>query len=503
MTNPMAEAFPLPDDSDDDLELENCGAVSGILAQRLEQLRDEGWLRGVLESALASMTAAKPAVSGWQIEYCKIKPNRDIHVALVVRLAGPSNGAGARRLSCTLFPSAEACRLKFAEDERSPLLDSTRRQLEAAGFSRAVAVLDDPALILRAFPVDPLLPGLAPATDMETMQAIFARTLEPCRRSPEPPRVRHEILHYKPRRSCAIHYMIQPGGGADGEPAPTIRAYGKLARDDRGERNYRLLTAAWEAAVASGGLWRAARPIEHIARWRLLLQEAVQGRDFRLVFGELTPDDISPAQMERVSALLTAIARAIHSVQQAPIDPGPVLTFERLFAAQDRNLHYMQGLQPDLARQLAAIRIEAERLERETTASPLVFSHGDFAHGNVLIEDDSVGIIDFDKACMAEPEYDVAYFLTHMRSFGIRHPRRMPHVVQLSRVFREAYLELAPQISQERLALYEALDFSAYVLRNFRKQSHQGQWLAWAEAQVAAAWEALGMAAGGKGAVPR
>ena len=103
----------------------------------------------------------------------------------------------------------------------------------------------------------------------------------------------------------------------------------------------------------------------------------------------------------------------------------------------------------------------------------------------------------------AEEAFDVAYFLTHMWSFGIRHPKRMKHVAKLSLDMRQSYLELAPEVSSERLALYEALDFAAYVLRNFRKQSHQEQWLAWAGAQIEAAWDRLGVAAGSKGALPR
>jgi aminoglycoside phosphotransferase len=492
---------PLQDESDDELEPEEGGEVSGLLARRLEQLREERWLAPVLETALARMTGADPRVSGYEIEYCKIKPNREINIALRARLTGPTGAElPPQRLSCTLLPSPEACRLKAEEEATHAPHEPTRRRLEAAGFARAVAVLDDPAIIVRLFPVDPALPGLAAATDPEEMTSLFADRLEACRRTGAAPGgFRHEILHYKPRRSCAVRYTLDLSNGTG---PSTCGVYGKLSRDDRGVRHHQLLTAAWEAGLASGGLWRAARPVGYVPEWRLLLQEAVPGRDFRLVFAELTPDDVTPAQLDRVGGLIDAIARAIRGVQRAPIPAGPRMTFERLYASQERNLRYMSGMQPRLAEELAAIRRELERLERQTEPGPLVFSHGDFAHGNVLIEGERVGIIDFDKAGGAEPAYDVAYFLTHMRSFGIRHPRRMPHVTRLGERFRETYLALAPEVSPRRLALYEALDFAAYVLRNFRKQSHQASWLGWAEGQVAAAWERLGAAAGTKGALP-
>jgi Ser/Thr protein kinase RdoA (MazF antagonist) len=483
----MATDVMPPDDSDDDLD--DGGEVVGVLAQRLEQLRDPRWLTGVLDSALAQMAAAPVAVTGHDIEYCKIKPNRDINVAVRARLSAGGAAAVPQLLSCTLYANAEACRLRNPAAGVEPVAAATRARLAAAGLQRPFAVLDDPAMVVHAFPVDPALPGLAPATTVEAMLPLFAARLQDRRRAPR--ELLLEVLHYKPRRSCAIHYTMDADGGA--QPA---RVYGKLSRDDRGAFHNRLLAAAHAASLRGDGLWQAARPVAWVPEWRLLLQEAVPGRDFRLVFAELTPDQATAAQLERAGSLLDAIARAVHDLQRAPVTDGPTMTFERLLAAQDRNLHYMTGLQPQLAADLAAIRQQAARLAGTIPAGPLVFSHGDFAHGNVLVDGDRVGIIDFDKAGAAEAAYDVAYFLTHMWSFGIRHEKRMPHVVQLCARFRAAYAELAPEVSARRLALYEALDFAAYVLRNFRKQSHQANWLHWARAQVAAAWDRLAVAAG-------
>ena len=487
----MNSEDPLYQDNDDELETDD-GAVTGVLARRLEQLRDAKWLNSVLESALAQMMTTGPRVTAHDIDYCKIKPNRDINVALRARLG--SNGGVPHRLSATFYASPATCRMKHAEDAQHEPLPATRQQLLAAGFVRPVAVLDEPAMILRAFPMDPALPGLAAATDTSEMLPLFASRLEACRRTGVAPRgFTHEILHYKPRRSCAIHYRIDLGGD-------TARVYGKLSRDERGQHHHQLLTSAFEAASASGGAWRAARPMGYVEQWRLLLQEAVPGRDFRLVFADLTPDDVTDAQLTQAGRLLDGIASAVRGLQRAPIVPGAMMTFEKLLGAQERNLHYMSKLQPGLAGELGAIRGEAIRLQRETRAGDLVFAHGDFAHGNLLIEGDRIGIIDFDKAGAAEPAYDVAYFLTHMWSFGLRHQKRMRHVQALCQRFRAAYLAQAPEVSSERLALYEALDFAAYVLRNFRKQSHQGSWLEWAQGQVAAAWDRLGVAAGRKGA---
>ena len=65
----------------------------------------------------------------------------------------------------------------------------------------------------------------------------------------------------------------------------------------------------------------------------------------------------------------------------------------------------------------------------------------------------------------------------------------------ISDLFRQACFEVVPEVSSRRLALYEALDLSAYVLRSFRKRSHQTEWLGWAKGQIASAWERLDHAA--------
>ena len=108
-----------------------------------------------------------------------------------------------------------------------------------------------------------------------------------------------------------------------------------------------------------------------------------------------------------------------------------------------KNLGYLGHWHPELAAEIAHIRHELRSWEQELPATPLTFAHCDFAHGNVLISERGVGIIDLDLAGQAEPAYDVAYFLTHLWSIGIRHPERQAHIARLCECFRNAYLDLA------------------------------------------------------------
>ncbi len=491
----MSNAHPIDHDGPPQATV----ATAQELSRVLEQFRDGDWTARIVEKAAASMTGRPVRVEACRVEYCKVKPNRDINLALAVRLRGLGDDGVTRRFSCTVFPDDEQGRAKFAWETGRPVPDPVRRRLQAEGFDRFTALLSGPAMVVRVFPVDPLLPGLAAATDVEQMTALLAEHLERCQRAGPPTELSYEILHYKPCRSCMVHYTVGLNGAAE---RATCRVYGKVYRDEHGARCDLALRAAWEACRAGDGTWRVARPVAYVAPWRLLLQEAVCGPEFRQVFGELTHDDATEPELRRAERLLSAVASAIRAFQSLPLRMGPRNSFTRLYTEQEHNLAYLKLCQPALAEQIAAIRAELARLEPQTEALPRVFCHGDFAHGNVIIEGDAVGIVDLDKVGSAEPVYDVAYFLTHMWSFGVRHPRRRPHVERLWRYFREAYLALAPDVPPRRLALYEALDFAAYVLRNFRKQSHQANWLIWAQGQVEAAWERLEEAAGTRGGQP-
>lgn len=473
-----------------------------VLTRRLAQLRDRPWMISVLDRALREMAGGAVEVEGYDIQYCKIKPWRNINVALELGLRWVRSGARERQqVSGTICATDEAGQRQFDEQRSRLTATATATPGEARRFPHSLAYMREMAMVLRVFPVDPVLTGLGPATDESRVLSALAAHLPECRDGGWRPReLRFDVVRYKPGRVCTLRYDVrleQPARRAERWQA----VYGKVFADERWQRIYALLDASWNAACASGGVWRAARPILTVPEWRLILQEGISGSQFRTVLGELSHDEATDAQLARLDVHLAAVARAVRTMQRAPVQLGPPCDFETLLARQARNLDHLRQVHPALAEEVARLREELLRLARVIPAQPLGLTHGDFAHGNVLLGDDGVGIIDFERAVQAEPAYDVAYFLTHLTSFGLRHPRRLAHIERLCEAFRRAYLNLAPEVPPERLALYEALDLAAYVLRNFRKQSHRASWLQWTHGQIRAAWERLGQVAGDARAV--
>ncbi len=464
--------------------------AAAILTSRLEQLRDRDYMKSVLQRALDDLSPRPGHVSDFEITYCKVKPWRDVSLALSVDSHAERTGVLHRQLvSGSMWASVDDAQTHWRDELASESQAGARR-----GVRASAVFVPELATVLRLFPADSVLTGLAPATDLARMSALLSEHLPECREGWRLRDLDVEPVHYKPARLCTLRYgatLDRPGGGE----SRRVHLFGKVYRDQRWQQSYETLASTWQASLASGGAWHAARPIVAVGEWRFVVQSGVPGERFRQALAQLTVDDAGPDQLRQIATHLAAVARAIHSMQQAPVRQGPELDFGALFGAQLRNLDYLRGMHDSTARELERLRRAIERVAAATPASELVLSHGDFAHGNVMLDGNEVGIIDFDRMGQAEPAYDVAYFLTHLTSFTLRHPRRAMHMQPLCDHFRAAYLELAPDVSPRRLALYEALDLSAYVLRNFRKQSHQARWLKWAGGQIESAWERLDHAA--------
>jgi hypothetical protein len=458
-----------------------------MLTERLGQLGEADCMKPALQQAVERLTAERVEVERYEIDHCKVTPWQDISIAVSLSVRSTKTGERSHRVvSGTILPDLGEAR------------DRLRREVPdavaAGGPGAPAALIADMAMIVRLFPDDSGLSGLRGATDSAAMYALLTTHLPECRDQGWTIRaLEYQPVQYKPGRLCTLRYTVTLDHPRLG--SKDVEVFGKVYRDERWRRAYDLLDATSQAAAASGGVWRAARPIAVVPEWRFVAQSAVAGRQFRHALGDLTRPDAQPDELREADRHVAAVARAIRAFQQSSIVSGPCLDFGFLFAAQRDNLEHLRQINPALAAELQALRAAIGRVAGESPASGLGPAHGDFAHGNVLVQTippvPSIGIIDFDRAGQAEPAYDVAYFLTHLSSFAMRHPERAAQVRELSDRLRGVYCGLAPGVPARRLALYEALDLSAYVLRNFRKRSHQPEWIGWATGQIAAAWERL------------
>ena len=121
----------------------------------------------------------------------------------------------------------------------------------------------------------------------------------------------------------------------------------------------------------------------------------------------------------------------------------------------------------------------------ETTAElPVCFSHGDYTYTQLIFDENTCGLVDFDTVCQAEPALDLGQFLAYMRlaarkaEDGILAKGGEPialDVDALSEQFVEMYIHTAELGSKDaeqlraRVAAYEIISLMRITLHSWQK----------------------------------
>ena len=114
--------------------------TGSVLALRLNQLRRTDCMKQFLEAALTQLTSEAVQVDAYQIEYCKIKPRREINVVFDLKLRwGGAQESLSRRFSCTIWSAVPKGWRQFVEESDRLAKDSLAGRPELAGFSRFMA----------------------------------------------------------------------------------------------------------------------------------------------------------------------------------------------------------------------------------------------------------------------------------------------------------------------------------------------------------------------------
>lgn len=271
-----------------------------------------------------------------------------------------------------------------------------------------------------------------------------------------------------------IEFDIETEDRAD---ADLRRCIGKIYKGDYGQEHFDVLSRLREAGFRPPSPFTVVYPVTYIADRCFLLQEKAPGSLLAdLIFGE--PDSA-------VVDALQAAAGWLAALHDAEVNAQPRLERVRmLVAGQGRELMELLPQQAPRVERLAAralTGLEARRL------TPLVPSHGDFHPKNVFITAEGrVTVIDFDTFGLQEQAADVAYILAQTAIMGYRRRGSFAATNQVRHCLLQAYLEAAPMLSGQRLALYlgmaflQSLHYELCTLRNGRTAIIE-PWLANAE----------------------
>jgi hypothetical protein len=253
-----------------------------------------------------------------------------------------------------------------------------------------------------AFPDDPALPGLAAA-----MHGGLVRR----RLRPRPAEVAVEPLRYRPRRRAVLRYRLPGGRTLFGKVVPPKRAG-------------RLLALAHALGGPGDAGLRLALPVGRIAPGALVLPflPGASLRDLLMAGGPLPAPD-------RVAALPEALHRRCLPALAGGAETRPAPAGDRAATRRRVDAGTALGAAQVVARLLPGEACAAERLAEaligraEASEPPEEWVvHGDLYESQVLVDGETLGLIDLDDLGPGDPLLDGANFCAHLLLLGTSGP---------------------------------------------------------------------------------
>lgn len=298
------------------------------------------------------------------------------------------------------------------------------------------------AAILGAEETDPAMPALDDARDPAGMAPLLQDLLPGDIRA-----LKIDLLRHKPGRRALLRYRIDTGDG-------TLNLLGKLRAKGADTR-----TPALHAALRAGGLdgcapCRVGVPAARgsIAAPALWLQDEVPG-------GVLT-DLLRPGGDTAPAARTgTALAR-LHATE---VPAGRNWTMADELDVLTRALTAVRTALPQQAARIDTIARAAADLMRRAGPFRPTGIHRDFYPDQVLIDGETVWLLDLDLYASGDPAIDVANFLAHLDEHGLRHHGDANALGGHAAAFIAGYDTVLPGIVHRRLAMLRFVSLARHI----------------------------------------
>jgi aminoglycoside phosphotransferase (APT) family kinase protein len=253
--------------------------------------------------------------------------------------------------------------------------------------------------------------------------------------------------------------------GSGGELA-TRRAYAKVYREgEEARRAHHVLRVLAEGTAREDHGFAVARPIAYVEEWQTLLLGEVPGT--RLLQIVRRRDDAGEA-----AVAVRQAARAVAGFHQFPFPEGllPV-------AAQDQE-ERLATVAETLRANNPGVASDVDRLVEEIggalDGSPLMPTHFDLKQGHMLVDEERVGLLDFDKLALGDPLIDVANLVATLGAEREGSERRGERRLALVDAFTEEYFAHVPAGWRDRFPARLALAALAEAATTGRGQRGRG-----------------------------
>lgn len=272
------------------------------------------------------------------------------------------------------------------------------------------------------------------------------------------------VLRYRPGKRCTVTVGEDSG-----------RRFGKVFADDRGALIHRGSEQLWAAAAAGSLGFDVARPLGWDPELRTLWQGAVAGHP-------ITAALQSPGAADLAFRMGAACASLATSGLQPPETFDGTAQCERTSRYATELECWLPGFGEELR---AAVGVLGERHSAYAGKAGAPIHGAPHAH-QWLDTGSRLGLVDFDRYCLGDPELDVATFIAETDF----EDGRSVAVDQINERFIAGYESVYGPLQMPLVQLYRTHKYIAKALKAARSVNPRG--LPKAERHLARAFDSLG-----------
>jgi hypothetical protein len=254
------------------------------------------------------------------------------------------------------------------------------------------------------------------------------------------------VVQYIPHHRCTIQFRQIKGGGP---------GFAKVFDSDVGRRIHGDGVALWNLAAQGELGFLVPRPGRWDEQNLTLWQGTVEGKPIRIsqLFDAKGPD------------LAYKMGRAIATFHQSNMTPSIIFDKETVLQQAKRHGTELLDREPQLRGEVKPLLGELQQAHDRATHKKSVPLHTDLHPEQWLEHETGLGLVDFDRIALGDPEYDVASFLTELEFKDKGRGR----ISKATKAFWNGYESIAPPLYPPLLNTYRAHKWLAKALRAIGK----------------------------------
>jgi tRNA A-37 threonylcarbamoyl transferase component Bud32 len=267
-----------------------------------------------------------------------------------------------------------------------------------------------------------------------------------------------EALRYRADQRAALRLTTQARDAVTGR-VDEKRFYAKVYnREKRGKQTYQLLQKLWDKATTEDAGLTVGMPIAYLSDLQTLLQEESPGTNLRRILH----------QEEEAIPAVRKVARALATLHLLDLTMPRQRSLQDEVAKVKRAGESLKSTCPHRRAEIDEMLVTVIAGLEEVPLAPI---HGDLKPGHILLDGDSVGLIDFDNAVGADPVMDIAQLLFDFDKMTQR--SSLPHTNSqaLAQAFADEYFSHVPEGWRARLPFLYAGDMLKKAASFYRRQS--------------------------------